>query len=377
MNRNADRNQTQPSGRPGFTLTEVLVVLTIIVLVLALIFPALTDTRNLARQAATQAVMKEFGNAVDAYRQDNDGRTPGIYSPSEMGSQDNDNLGYTAMENAILALAGGIVTPDSAVGLQPGWGNFGPTNAARAANTAANRFVRPDLIGQDVPGNLGYFKPSEKYFVAQEMGATGTQVSQIANQLTGPAGSANIPDLVDGWGNPLLLWVEDPFGPREITQTEDFARQFSEDGSSRFYWASNAGFLNSEQWGRSGESPQGLSLLGERPGNNAALISTSMTGMLGNPAYPDDLANPTQTLPTGSRGKLVIHSAGTDGIPLAATDRGSLAVGAGRSDGTVDQGLQYWRSFFTATNARLENEGVPATRDLVEDFDDLIMSYGN
>lgn len=356
----------------GFTLTEVLVVLTIIVLVLALIFPALQGTRDVARQAATQTVMKEFGNAVDSYRQDNDGQAPGIYSPSEMGSQDNDDLGFTAMENAILALAGGIVTPDTNVPRQAGWGNYGPTASARAANNAANRFVRPELIGEDVPGNPGYFQPNGRYFIAQSMGNAGE-----VGQRTSDADSANIPDLVDAWGNPLLLWVEDPFGPRQVSTVQDFARQFSDTGAAKFYWASNAGFLNSPLYGRGGENAAQFSLLGGA-GAPANTIPISLTGILGNPAYPSDLTGPANTvLPTGSRGRLVIHSSGPDGLPVAAFDSGSRAISAGTSDGTVDQGVRYWQSFFNASGQRLENEGVPTTRDLMNAFDDLIMSYGN
>ena len=364
----------------GFTLLELLVVIAIISVVLALLLPAIGGARNVARNATTQTLMRGFGDAVDKFRQDNDGRTPGVFTARQMGHQDNENLGFTAMENVLLDLAGGVVTPDSRDATIHY--AFGPSNDAIQENQRygpAGRFVRPDFIGSDGPG---YFIPPSKYFVEQERGPDGSHFQQSASS----ANQAPIPAFVDAWGTPMLLWVEDEFGPRDIRNIDDFARRNASGGSSRFYWASNAGFLRSlalgdrgrnQTWAASGSTAP--SLIGD--GAPTSSIPVTMTGFLGNPSYPGEF-NGVNTLPNAARGRIVIQSAGTDGIILAASDSGAINSGASQRSGggnytIAGGGLRYGRNFFTGDGARLERNGSPATEDVADRFNDLFQSFGN
>lgn len=382
MDRNRHTMRQNLRRESGFTLLELLVVIAIISIVIAILVPAIAGARNVARNATTQTLMRQFGDAVDRFRQDNDGRTPGVFSAFQMGHQENEELGFTAMENVLLDLAGGVVTPESRdADIHFA---FGPSNQAIQENAQygpAGRFVRPDFIGAgDAGTNGGYFNPPARHFVEQERGV------DASHYQSNTANEAPIPALVDAWGTPFLLWVEDEYGPRNIETTNDFARRNSNAGTARYYWASNAGFLRSralgergrsQTWATTGNTAQ--SLIGDGAPPNS--IPITMTGFLGNPSYPAEF-NGLNTLPTAARGRVVIQSAGVDAIFLAASDAGATTAGAVQRSGgnysLLGGGLRYSRNFFTQDGTtRLERNGSPATEDVAELFNDLFQSFGN
>ncbi len=363
----------QPDNRArAFSLIELLVVILIIVIVISLVIPALGGARNIAKEAATQSMMKEFGNAVDQFRQDHAGLSPGIFRPDEMGAAENaDVFGFSAMENALLALAGGIVYTEAQGG--PGGGqsgvlqNFGPTQAAHDENDELGRKVRADLVGADYEGNPGYFQPDAKFLVAQER-----PNGQFGN---GPALSdADIPDFVDAFGNPLLLWVEDDSAP-DVQTLNDFAREDSDAGPAHFYWASNAAFLKATELGRMGKDQTSQSdthsLLGEGVNN----IPVTMAGLLGNPASPAqelDSADADTLLPASPRGRVIVHSAGANGLFVGNKERASKTFDADAS------GLRYGLTYFTdAGTRRTDTSGTTGSENLVEGFDDIFLTFGN
>ncbi len=356
----------------AFSLIELLVVILIIVIVIALVIPALGGARNIAKEAATQAVMKEFGNAVDQFRQDHAGLSPGIFRPDEMGSSENANVfGFSAMENALLALAGGLVYTESQSGPGGGSGsvlkNFGPTQAAHDENDELGRRVRADLIGTDYEGNPGYFQPDAKFLVAQERPS-----GQFGN---GPALSdADIPDFVDAFGTPILLWVEDDAAP-DVQTLEDFARMESDAGPARFYWASNAAFLKATELGRMGKDQTDQSDPHSLLGDGVNDITITMAGLLGNPASPaQELtgADVDSLLPASSRGRVVVHSAGANGIFVGNKERASKTFDADAN------GLRYGLTYFnSAGNRRTDTSGTTASENLIEGFDDIFLTFGN
>jgi prepilin-type processing-associated H-X9-DG protein len=59
--------QRRPRGTPGFTVTEMLVVLSIVIILVALLLPWLKSARSRARTAIGLAHLKEIGHAINSY----------------------------------------------------------------------------------------------------------------------------------------------------------------------------------------------------------------------------------------------------------------------------------------------------------------------
>lgn len=60
----------------GFTLIELLVVIAIIALLMAILFPVLRSARNHARTVICQSNLKQWGQILNIYTQDNEGHIP-------------------------------------------------------------------------------------------------------------------------------------------------------------------------------------------------------------------------------------------------------------------------------------------------------------
>lgn len=69
-------------SRSGFTLIEILVVLTIIALLAAMLFPQFSRSREAARRASCASNLKQIGLALNQYSQDFDATMPPIYTGS-------------------------------------------------------------------------------------------------------------------------------------------------------------------------------------------------------------------------------------------------------------------------------------------------------
>lgn len=81
----------------GFTLTELLIVITIIVILAALSFVGVSRIRSAARGATCVSNLRQVGGALVAYAIDNSGQLP----PLEIRDKDNKHLGIwtTALTN--------------------------------------------------------------------------------------------------------------------------------------------------------------------------------------------------------------------------------------------------------------------------------------
>ncbi len=60
----------------GFTLVELLVVITIIAILAAILFPVFARTREKARSASCQSNLRQIGTAIRIYVSDSDGKMP-------------------------------------------------------------------------------------------------------------------------------------------------------------------------------------------------------------------------------------------------------------------------------------------------------------
>jgi len=386
-----DTRSTRPSaatGRPGFTLIELLTVIFIISLLIAILLPALGAVQKSGKQAATQSLLVELNNAAASFNLDNR-RQPGYFTQTELGSTDNFDAssasgpGLTSLENAMLDLAGaGAVTTEEPAD-PDNWVIVNPT-----ADADRNIWVKADLLGSD-DGN--YFLPAPSSFVhmAGPVEQKGDITQDQPNNTALPDG---LPDLVDANGVPILAWIENENGPRNIRSTTDFASisvEDAPDGASRFYWASNGSMLASESLGEKARNMGSVPALdsdGSFIGSGAAdqydnlQIANVMAALLGNPGYPDEASlaggEYDTIFPRQARGGFIAHAAGEDGIFLGSDDKRFSRVMDSQHFGSGGFNITFGVSFFgnTTGDRRLGEDNQPETVDFLEAFDDLVVA---
>lgn len=391
------RSPVGPAHRraPGFTLIELLVVVAIIVVLIAILLPAIGGVRRAARVAATQALMNDFSTAAVRFGNDNNDRMPGYFSEQDMGGQENlDTWGFTATENAMLDLAG----PDAVFG--PTDGSSPPPGVQAAIrvgpfnhNPGAGKrrvWVNPRLIGA---GSGAYFTPSEENFVEMEMGSQ--QFGDASDQEFGFTAQTapSMPDLVDAFGNPLAVWVQDTgargsINPDSNTNPfEQFAAETSDNDQAWFYLASNAGLLKATSMGQSGQnhaadrSVAETSALGGGSSIPAEDRVRTLAAILGSPSSPlvesgRSLQNEPfdRIYPSRPRGRFMVHSAGPNGLFLGTRERG---WGANARTSGGEFRVYFGSAFKNADGERYQADGGGFTSiDLVEEFDDLLVGVG-
>jgi prepilin-type N-terminal cleavage/methylation domain-containing protein len=352
-------------SRPGFTLVELIIVILIIAVVIAISLPALGMANVAAKKAKSQMLATNLGAAIASYQNDKN-NLPGYFSAAEMGAAANTTRGFTSLENAMLDLMGGVV-PSTATG--PSIIQVGP-------NSSGTVPVDLELIGTNTGSNTSYFNPEKKAYVAQNGIDGGLQEAVPEHQA--------LPDLVDAFGTPLLLWIENPSAKGTIVKSSNNTNGVpfalvdsgsSMDKAARFYWASNAGFLNSTQLGaigrsqaRQGSDPR-FSLIGG--GLPAKSREESLMGLLGSPTNANVDVNGVaaqDVVPGDARGGFTIQLAGPDGIYVSSTDKG-----ASRFAGST---INYWNTWFVNGSTRVTNaNGKPSSKDLIIDaFDDFLLT---
>lgn len=357
MHRAETGRQRRSGVATGFTIVELLVVMLIILLIIVIVLPALGGARTVARVTATRALINDFLTASDQFKQDHAGRSPGYFAPRDMGSDQNLLMGFTSMQNAMLDLAGGI-TDEPRDGV-----NVLTVGCKKGAGQ-----VRVDirLIGS-ATGGKSYFTPLARNFVVQD-GVEG-------GEKTGSGDNRRLPEVVDSFGQPLLLWSEDDGAIAQIDELEDFAVVDSSGNKvARFYWNANSGVLQSKRLGRMGKDQTftagaaAYSLIGG--GLSPTVRVESLAGLLGNPSFP--INTPEKDVPLASRGRMVVMSAGPDGYYVGSKDKGAKNLDS-------DRVLRYqWNHFVPGTtNPYLDDNGNPTTVDIVSAFDDVLLTGGN
>lgn len=334
------RGNKRSTGR-GFSLIELLVVMFIIGLVVAITIPALGFARTLAKKTSTQTFMNGLSQACTVFQNDNR-RVPGYFSPREMGSDENRAIGFTAMDNVLLDLSGGVTTTPA----------NGTTVFALGPTAAGKVNVDPDRIG--IPSSSGkiYWTPDAKYYE-----------TQVALGKVGDPLNLRLKSVIDAFGQPLLFWANDDASITPLTAANplSFARDTSGvNGSTpaRFYSVGNSAYLGSTLLGKRGRDQTLSSLYSTTSLNDQSRI---MAAFLGNPSA---IANPSDPqvswVPSAGRGKFMIHSAGNDAVFLSKEDGGYKKHG-----GTA---MTYASNFVAGSTKPI---------DIASDFDDLLVSGGN
>ncbi len=357
-----------PKARRAFSLVELLVVMLIIAVVIAIILPALGSARTSAKVADTRQLMTTLSQGISQFKLDNR-RLPGHFAATRMGSTDNATRGFSEMQNVLLELSTGsnsLFDPGAAPsGVGPTL-LVGPGNTADAQNqvyVALNRFGASGAASQKA-----YFAPSSKYLPNWKWFSD----RGFIRQGVAAAATDALPDLVDSFGTPILLWRANEAATGDISAAADFARLDSGPANapvySRFYWNSNSAFLTNgtatvgAKRIQQSDDPTGVvSMLGEAQAGNRA---GTLMGILGNPSSPADVSVATASiLPTAPRGSFVIHAAGADGLYMSSKSKGAALAGAGP--------LHYGLSF-----KNLAGQPWPDKKsiDLAAEFDDLFIA---
>jgi prepilin-type N-terminal cleavage/methylation domain-containing protein len=344
------RRNRQPRA---FSLIELMIVILIIAMIIAIVVPALGHARKAARKSASQELMVQVEQACTSF-QLSERRMPGYFSAKDMGSTLNGTQGFTGMENVMFDLGGGVVAPGSAPSPPPQYP--GAFRCGPGTTAATQVWYSTDQVGVAQGSNKAYFTPPAKYFKSQDPNS-----GAIGMKIADPATNMYVKDLVDAEGTPILLWAADPMSVQPVAAPTDFAALNTQAGPARFYWNTNAAFLNSAACGdkRIDQTTKSLIGSGNTTGTPPANI-TSLMGILGNPSSPQNLTPPSgPILPTAGRGAFILQSAGSDATFVGKDERGGKT--ANNLGTTLDFGLNFRSS---------------PSSDLMKDFDDIIVAGG-
>lgn len=311
---------TRRTARHGFTLTELLIVIALIVLLVSLLLAALSQVQAKARRTSTLATMNAFANACDVFQQDH-GRYPGAV-PEDVLAATATTATISGTENALLDLMGGA-TREAEVGTTA-YNNAAGTEVIFSGNYRVKIDLNRMGDGPVLDGKPwgAYFTPSDKEF------------GFVEGQFGTPGALAQgLPDLIDSWGQPIIALRRTRSVGQLAAATSGVVAQF--DVRPTF------SYLNSTQLGYLETNQTLLSILRSAPDTLA-----NFARLLEHPALPGQ-----------SRGAMMLISSGADGIYYSAQD------GPGAADAEVRD---------ISVNAP---QNWPAS--VVDEYDDVLIFAGS
>jgi type II secretory pathway pseudopilin PulG len=284
--------------RYGFSVTELLVVIGIIVLLVGLLLVALNNVRNSAKRTQTESTMNSFAAACDGFQIEH-GFYPGVV-PEQILAQDPQISGT---ENALLHLMGGFVREEDLGAAYASYDHNGEDSASEwrekafSHNGGTYRIkINTRRIG-DGPMINGtpyapYFTPSDR-----ELGRMlGEQVNEDPNLM--------LPDLMDSWGQPIIY-------VRQVRKRGPLTGDLA--AKPQFLSGSIAPYLGSTDLGEQGRSQRLLTNPEDQPysilNDSSADPDVTLARVLVHPALQDT-----------PRGAYMLLSAGPDGIYLSSQD---------------------------------------------------------
>jgi type II secretory pathway pseudopilin PulG len=344
----------RPRNALGFTITELLVVIGIIILLAGILLVALGRVRNTAMRTTTTGTMQAFSQACDAFQTEHQ-QYPGVIPESILARAIAENQvtvnasgpvvgtepSYTSTENALLHLMGGyrVVSPADGPLSTAEQQYIDFVAAATSAGAPLYEFtffanepnewrlaVNLRQIGEGPVINRQQYGP---YFTpgANVLGNAAGQWT-IDGDPDGQVNPVQLPDLLDAWGQPILYFrqVRDS-GPLTAAANDPDTR-------AQFYLEGALAYLNSPALGERSESQIYSSTSTEYSGPRGSVLS-SAGGLaeqlrLGN--FAQILRHPSFGVWDGSplagtnlrqaraRGAYALFSAGPDGIYFSAAD---------------------------------------------------------
>ena len=297
----------------GFSITELLVVIGIIVLLIGILLPALGRVREKARVTETTSVMEEFAKACDAFNQQF-GFYPGIV-PEEYLANDPK---ITPMENAVLHLAGGAVRQDELPVFIDGVQyndlasiQFEPGNSAsdRADHLLRRPLRRVPHRGLRPGGRRRPLHPGQAVRPVLQPEGRAVPARQYNLGEEGTLGEIEfIPTVTDAWGQPVMY-------ARRLRSTGPLVGYYTL--SSQFSYDAQGRVLDDRRVPR-GLLPEPASVQHPEPG----LTRTSdpkldtFAQVLRTPA----IGFATQPQSGAPRGEYILISPGPDGVFFKTAD---------------------------------------------------------
>ncbi len=285
----------------GFSMTELLVVISIIVILAGVLLVAMKGVRRRALYTQTESAMDTFVGSCNAFYMEQQ-RYPGILPESKLEVAANPRISGT--ENAILEMNGGAVRGDDPVYNSPLLDSWvvididgSPTGKIK---------VNLDAIGEG-PRING--TPYDPYFPGRVEAAQGQENEPSF------AGDRHIPDLLDAWGQPIIYVRQArPSGP--LAGPASSTPQFLMGGMVPYLASESLGEMHKDQTHNSNGS-----IL-----NHASVPNAAFAQLIRHPAFGE----PLQPLQGTARGAIVLFSAGPDGIYFSRQD------GPGTNQNPVD-----------------------------------------
>ncbi|MCI0362253.1 MAG: prepilin-type N-terminal cleavage/methylation domain-containing protein [Phycisphaerales bacterium] len=307
--------------RAGFSLTELLVVIGIIVLLMGLLLVALGHVRKRAQRTQTEAVMNQFVNACAAFQTEH-GFYPGVIPDHVIA----DNPGASGLpqisttENALLHLIGGyrVLSPadDAAIptAAENDYDQF--RDAAQTAGSWVELVFGAGPTQWKLGVNLNKLgegpvingKPYAPYFTP---GPKDVIISKYPHSSIDPTNQ--LPDLVDGWGQPIIYCRQSrERGPLlEDTTVDGLLPQFVPKGAALYLNALSLGEVGHNQVYALDNPQGGILTVGSPDIQNATFAM-----ILAHPAFYKS----TTPLYGTAQGAFVLISPGPDGIYFSAID---------------------------------------------------------
>ncbi|MCH7603541.1 MAG: prepilin-type N-terminal cleavage/methylation domain-containing protein [Planctomycetes bacterium] len=180
----------------GFSLVELMVVISIIAVLVGLLLVALGRVRTAASITRTKNTMHQFAAACDQFQQEY-GRYPGVIPEPVLASLPNNPLSTT--ENALLELMGGyrVLKPgeENIPAIKDDYDAYSGTVIALGPvwrlKVDVNRIGEGPFI--DGKANGPFLAPDENAF------------GLVSGQALGASFNAlELPDLLDDWGQPII-----------------------------------------------------------------------------------------------------------------------------------------------------------------------------